>query len=377
MRDWKTWGVPELRNHDGMVWFRRTALLSKAQAAVGARLSIGAIDEVDETWVNGRPLANSFGYGTERTYDVPKGWLHAGRNDILINVLSTWDAGGMYGPPDHLALRFEDGSTVPLGGEWRYQFVPESMGYPPRAPWESVSGLSSIYNGMIAPLMPYALRGVLWYQGESNTGEAGRYQALLAGLMADWRRGFAADLPFLVVELPNFGVPSALAGPSSWANLREAQRRAVVADRNAALAVTIDVGEAQALHPPNKQAVGVRLARAARHLVYGDAIPPSGPTLRDARRRGAAVIVTFDGVDGQLLAYSAARPIGFELCGDTQESCEFVDAALSGHEVRIDSPKATATRVRYCWGDAPICNLYDRSGLPAGPFETALESARQ
>jgi sialate O-acetylesterase len=394
MRDWKTWGIAELANHDGMVWFRRSATLSMAQAASDAQLSIGAIDEVDETWVNGRPLANSFGYATERTYTVPKGWLHAGDNSIVINVLSTWGPAGMYGPPEHMALRFADGSAVPLGGHWRYQFVPESMGYPPRAPWESVGGLSSIYNAMIAPLAPYGLRGVLWYQGESNVGEAGRYQVLLAGLMADWRRTFGVDLPFLAVELPNFGAHNAAAGPSNWANLREAQRRAVAADRNAALAVTIDVGESQELHPPNKQAVGARLARAAKHLIYGQAISSSGPAVHAAHWNGSQILVSFDDVEGQLLTYSALRPIGFELCGDAADSCRFVDAVLSGGdavlsggdavlsggdailsggEVLLEPGNLVPTRVRFCWGDAPVCNLYDKSGLPAGPFEIAIE----
>jgi sialate O-acetylesterase len=375
MRDWKTWGVDRLAAHDGMLWFRRSARLSNAQAAGAARLSIGAIDEVDETWLNGRPLANSFGYGTERTYEVPKGWLHPGDNSIVINVLSTWDAAGMYGPPEHMALRFADGSTVPLGGEWRYQYVTESMGFPPRAPWESVAGLSTIYNAMIAPLQPYGLSGVLWYQGESNAGDGPRYQVLLASLMADWRAKSDSNLPFLIVELPGFGKPSASAAASPWAEIREAQRRTVAADQNTALAVAIDIGEAQELHPPNKQAVGARLARAARHLVYREAVSASGPVVRTARRSGNAVLVSFDDVEGRLLVYGALRPIGFELCGTTEDSCRFVDALLSGHDVRIDPADSTATRVRFCWGDAPSCNLYDQSGLPAGPFETAIETA--
>ena len=373
MRDWKTWGVAELANHDGMVWFRRTATLSKSQATSEAHLSIGAIDEVDETWVNGRALANSFGYGTERTYTVPRGWLHAGDNSIVINVLSTWDAGGMYGPSEDLALRFDDGSTVPLGGQWRYLSVPESMGFPPSAPWQPVSGLSSIYNAMIAPLLPYGLRGVVWYQGESNAGDAQRYQALLTGLMADWRKRFGIDLPFLVVQLPNFGTPSAAAAPSAWANLREAQRRAVAADKNSALAVTIDAGEPQELHPPNKQAVGVRLARAAKHLVYHQPLSSSGPIVQAARTSGGQIVVSFDDVEGQLVSYSAQRPIGFELCGEAAESCRFVDAALAGAGVLLDTADPAPTRVRFCWGDAPVCNLYDKSGLPAGPFEIAID----
>jgi sialate O-acetylesterase len=371
MRDWKSWGVPELKNHDGMVWFRRTVAVTPEQAALSASLSLGAIDEVDETWVNARAIANSFGWGTERTYPLPAGVLRAGDNSIVVNVVKSCCAGGMFGPPDHMALRFADGSTVPLGGHWLYQFVPESMGYPPRSPWESIGGLSSLYNAMISPLGPYALRGVAWYQGESNAGRAVQYQKLLAGLMSDWRRQFGAELPFLIVELTDFGPAPASPVASDWANLREAQRRAVAADGRAALTVTIDIGDRQDLHPPNKQEIGRRLAHAARHLVYGENVSPSGPTPAGAQRQRQGVLVSFTDVEGHLVAYSAKDPIGFELCGDSQASCRFVTAALqSDRSVLLDSTGVEApTRVRFCWGDGPVCNLYDESGLPAGPFE--------
>ncbi len=378
MRDWKTWGVPELANHDGMVWFRRTISLTPAQAAGTAALSLGAIDEVDETWVNGRVVGNSFGWGTERTYPLPAGVLHAGENMIVVNVLSTWDAGGMYGPPEHMALRYPDGSSVALGGQWLYQFVPDTMGYPPRTPWESIGGLSSLHNGMIAPIEPYGLRGIVWYQGESNTGSAAQYQKLLTGLMSDWRSKFGSDLPFLVVELPNFGIPATAPAASDWASLREAQRRAVAGDPRAGLAVTIDVGDRHELHPPNKQEVGRRLAGAARHLVYGEALTASGPTPLAARRQKDRILVTFANIDGRLVAYSAKEPIGFELCGEAQASCRFVDATMQSDSVLLDAANAggvadTSTRVRFCWGDDPICNLYDGSGLPAGPFELQIQ----
>ncbi len=374
MRDWKTWGVPELKNHDGMVWFRRTITLTPEQAAGAAELSLGAIDEVDQTWVNERPIGNSFGWGTERTYPVPAGVLHAGANTIVVNVLSTWDAGGMYGPPASQALRCADHSSVALGGLWRYQFVPDSMGYPPRAPWQSIGGLTSMHNAMIAPIAPYGLRGVVWYQGESNTGDADRYQKLLAGLMRDWRTKFGAQLPFLVVELPNFGAPSTAPAASGWASLREAQRRTVADDLHAAIAVTIDVGDGHELHPPNKQEVGRRLARAARHLVYGESVSASGPVVLDARRENQRIVVTFKDIEGALVTYSAKRPIGFELCGGEQSSCRFVDAVIQSNRVLLDSAGAALpTRVRFCWGDAPVCNLYDQSGLPVGPFEIAIQ----
>ena len=343
MRDWKTWGVPELANHDGMVWFRRTVSLTAALAAGAAALSLGAIDEVDETWVNQRAIGNSFGWGIERTYDLPAGVLRAGDNSIIVNVLSTWDAGGMYGPPDHLALRFADGSSLPLGGQWLYQFVPESMGYPPRAPWETIGGLTSLHNAMIAPIAPYGVRGVLWYQGESNAVSAAQYQQLLSGLMADWRREFHAELPFLIVQLPNFGAPAAAPAASDWASLREAQRRAAAGDPRTALAVTIDIGDRHELHPPNKQEVGRRLARAARHLIYGEGLSPSGPRAVSARHDKAGIVVAFADVEGRLAAYSAKDPIGFELCGATQASCRYVSATI-----QPDHAGAARRRRRRC-----------------------------
>jgi sialate O-acetylesterase len=161
---------------------------------------------------------------------------------------------------------------------------------------------------------------------------------------------------------------------SDWANLREAQRRAVSSDAHAALAVTIDVGDARELHPPNKQAVGQRLARAARHVIYGETPSASGPVPRSAVRSGDRVEVRFGGIDGALVTYSASRAIGFELCGAEQRSCRFVDSRMLADGVSLDaSGLPSATRVRFCWGDAPLCNLYDRSGLPAGPFEIPIQ----
>jgi sialate O-acetylesterase len=380
MGDWKAWGVSGLARHDGMVWFRRTVRLTAAQAAQPATLSLGGIDEVDETWVNGQPVGNSFGWGTRREYELPAGRLHEGQNLLVVNVLSTWAQGGMLGPADALALRFRDGSVVPLGGAWRYKAVPPDVGSPPRAPWHAIGGLTMLYNAMITPIRPYGLRGALWYQGEANAGSPGGYETLLAGLMADWRRAFAPDLPFLVVQLPNFGAAPTSPVDTGWARIREAQRRAVARDAHAGLAVTIDVGDREELHPPNKQAVGRRLARAARHVVYGEPIAPSGPVAASARREAGNIVVTFDDVTGRLVTYSSSHPIGFELCGLEQPSCRFVVSAIEGNRAVLESGAGEAaaldTRVRYCWGDGPICTLYDESGLPAGPFELTIEPGR-
>jgi len=370
MRNWKTWGVPALAAHDGMVWFRRSVQLTPAQAARAATLSLGGIDEVDETWVNGRVIRNTFGWGTERHYPIPPGVLRAGDNALVLNVLSTWDAGGMIGPAEKLALTFDDGSKVPLAGEWRYQIVPLGIGRPARAPWEPISGLTTLYNGMIAPLGPLGLRGAVWYQGETNADEPAGYEALLDGLMAGWRMQFGAGLPFLIVQLPGFGPTPTAPVDANWSEIREAQRRAVAKDAHAGLAVTIDLGERDDIHPANKRDVGRRLARAARRVVYGEAIAPSGPAAQSARLENGRVVVTFGDVEGSLVTYSSSQAIGFELCGADKGSCRFARATPDGSRVVIPLDGGQApTRVRFCWGPSPLCNLSDASGLPAGPFE--------
>jgi sialate O-acetylesterase len=373
--DWKQWGIPELADHNGMVWYRRTFQLTAEQAAQAATLSLGGIDEVDQTWLDGEPVGNTFGWGTERQYELPAGRLRAGENTVVVNVLNTWAAGGMVGPEEHMALELSDGTRVPLGGDWQYRIAPAEFGYPPRAPWESIAGLGGLHAAMIAPLGHYGLRGVAWYQGETNADAPAGYEALLTGLMADWRNAFGAELPFLVVQLPGFGPAPTEPMASNWADLREAQRRAVARDPHAGLAVTIDVGDPGDLHPADKRSVGRRLARAARHVVYGEDVTPSGPVPLGARRESGRIVVRFGDVDGALVTYSADQAIGFELCGVDQASCRFVTATVDDGRAVLDAGRGPAApdRVRFCWGPAPLCNLYDGSGLPAGPFEIPIE----
>jgi sialate O-acetylesterase len=282
----------------------------------------------------------------------------------------------LYGPAEKRVLQLADGTSIPLDNAWRYELAPRDIGPAPRAPWETTGGLTTIHNAMIAPLAPYTLRGVLWYQGEANTEEAEGYEKLLAGMMADWREEFGAGLPFLIVELSGYGPAATAPTDSEWAKLREAQRMAVAHDAHAGLAVAVDIGDRYDIHPANKQEVGKRLARAARHVVYGEQVGPSGPTPRGVRRVGDRVVVEFGDVDGKLVAYGARGPVGFELCAQDQASCRFVDASIDGSGVSLRPAAAdvTPTRVRYCWADSPVCTLFDdRSGLPAGPFEVAIQ----
>ena len=367
---WEHWGIPELAAFDGMLWYRTNVRLTAAQAAQQATLVLGPADEMDTTWVNGRAVGSTYGAGLPRAYALPPGLLRAGDNHVVVNVLDTYRDGGLAGPESAHFLKLADGSTVPLDGGWRYRVVPETVGSPPRAPWQSAAGLSTLYNGMIAPLAGMRLRGMLWYQGESNTFEADAYAGLLRGMRDDWRSRFGdSALPFLVVQLANYGTPASAPGSSDWAALREAQR-AVANEPDSALAVAIDIGDRYDIHPPNKQALGRRLARAARHAVYGERIAPSGPVPRGARREGGDVVVDFADVEGHLSAHGAAGPVGFELCGAAPGSCRFADAVIDGNGVRLHVEPGTApVRVRHAWADAPLVNLFDAADLPAGPFE--------
>jgi sialate O-acetylesterase len=378
---WEEWSVPELASYDGMLWYRTTVTLSAQQAQQQAVLSLGSVDEMDQTWINSRPIgaAGASQADTEpvilpgpgRVYRLARGTLQAGENVIVVNVLDTYSLGGLVGP---VALRFADGSTLRLDNDWRYQLPPAGIEEPPQPPWDPTRGKTALYNAMIAPLGNLSMRGVAWYQGESNTGTYATYQDLLTRFMADWRGKFGAELPFLIVQLANYGEPPTAPVESGWAEVREAQRLAVANDAHAGLAIAIDIGERYDIHPPNKQEVGRRLARAARRVVYGEQIAPSGPVALSARRNGTNVVVTFGDVADHLIAYSADRPIGFELCTREAGSCRYAEASIEGERVSLDAAAfAAATRVRYCWADSPVCTLFDTARLPAGPFQIDVQ----
>jgi sialate O-acetylesterase len=370
---WEEWGAEPLAEFNGMVWFRANVELTAKQARQSGTLALGKIDDADISWLNGKAIGSTAGPDTDRNYVIDKGMLRAGANTIVVNALDLWGFGGIYGPTESRALKLQDGTTIPLDGRWEYQIVPNTVGHPPRAPWDETAGLTVIGNSMIAPLGKYRARGVLWYQGESNTGEADRYEGLLAHWMKDWRGRFGEDAAFLIVQLANFGPAPTQPTESGWAAVREAQRLAVAKDKNAGLAVAIDLGDRYDIHPANKQQVGHRLARAARHEIYGEAITPSGPAPLKAQRRGDEIVISFEDIEKNLVTYSAAEPIGFELCGREPNTCRYVRARIDSGTVRLSLAEQSDTRVRFCWADSPVCTLYDESALPASPFELVID----
>lgn len=371
---WEKSAVAALHDFDGIVWFRKTFDLSAQQARDDATLSLGPIDDADVTWVNGKRIGSMEGWDTQRVYVIPRGVLRAGKNAIAVAVLDSGGGGGMWGPAQQRSIRFKSGSSVTLDGDWRYRIsgsLPQT-GVAPHAPWLQAVGTTTLYNGMIAPLAGYSVRGAAWYQGEANAMEAAEYARLLPALMKDWRHAFGADLPFLVVQLAGFGAAVDAPSDPAWAALREVQRRAVDADGNAALAVAIDIGERDDIHPTNKQEVGRRLAFAARQVIFHENVVGAAPAPIEARRTGNQVAVNFSNAPDGLVVQGGNRPVGFELC-DAKRHCGFIDATVQEDRVLLDAAAVPDPFfVRYGWANSPVCNLYNTNGLPAVPFEVPV-----
>ena len=364
---WDSWS-PEWKAWIGAAWLRERVTLTAAEAAQPATLSLSAIDDMDQTFVNGVAVGGKHDPSNPRSYKVPKGVLKPGTNEILVYARNVWGQGGLTGPAEQFALVFADGHSKPLASGWQASRIADSVGQPPVAPWEGSSGVSTIYNAMVAPLGSLGLKGVAWYQGESDVGQAG-YDRRLAAWMANWRAQFRdPQLPFLIVGLAGWGKPASQPVESGWAATINEQRLAVARDPRAALASAIDLGEPNDIHPANKQEVGRRLALAARKLVYQDG-GAIGPLALSAVRKGNGIEVTFT---KPLQVLSGAAANAFELCGETTGSCRYADARVNGTKVEIAGDGNPVTRVRYAWADYPVVNLYDLDMLPAPVFELSV-----
>jgi sialate O-acetylesterase len=249
---WESAGEPDL---DGVVWFRKTFELPAAFTDAPAELDLGMIDDIDTTWVNGVQIGATIGYNLVRKYPVPAGTLKPGRNVIAVRVLDTGGGGGIWGDQP-LRLVWKNGAPaepIYLSGAWQYRIgLNLKKGpWPPQAPGQGSSAPTVLYNGMIAPLVPYAMRGVIWYQGEANVGRERQYRSLFPAMIADWRRIWGeGDFPFLFVQIAPFS--------GMTPEIREAQLLTWQHTKNTAMAVTIDCGDATDIHPANKRPVGAR-----------------------------------------------------------------------------------------------------------------------
>jgi sialate O-acetylesterase len=365
---WDNWG-PEWKAWIGSAWVRNRVTLTPAEAAQSATLSLSAIDDMDWTFVNGIPVGGKNDPANPRSYPVPTGVLKPGTNEVLIFVRNVWGGGGLAGPANRFGLTFADGHRKPLTSGWQYSRIADNVGDPLVPPWDNSSGVSTIYNAMVAPLGPLAIKGVAWYQGEADVGKAG-YDRRLAAWTSNWRAQFRdPNLPFLIVGLAGWGKPVSRPVESGWAALIDEQRLAVGRDPHTALASAIDLGEPADIHPANKQEVGRRLALAAHQLVYLDG-GTVGPLPVSAVRQGNSVVVTFT---KPLQILSGANANAFELCGSSAATCRYADARVQGSKAVLTGDGQPVTRVRYAWADYPIVNLYDQDLLPAPVFELPVQ----
>lgn len=374
---WKSTDVPglwkedELAAFDGLAYFRLRFEVPADKAGAAATLALGPIDDRDDTYLNGTRVGGMREDGrwnTPRQYEVPAGVIVAGSNLLAVRVYDTGGPGGIFGAPEELKLTFEDGLALPLAGRWRYQVGLSAAQLPPRRPAlaSNPNIVTVLYNGMIAPLVPFALRGVIWYQGESNRSNAAQYATLLSTMIRQWREDWGrGDFPFYYVQIAPFDYGGDV-GQSAL--LREAQARALSLP-NTGMAVTMDIGDPTNIHPANKQDVGRRLALWALAKDYGRPIVFSGPRFASMQIEGAAVRIRFDFADGGLAARGGALT-HFEVAGADRHFLP-AEAEIDGDTVVVRSSAVIQpVAVRYGWCNACEPNLFNGAGLPAIPFRT-------
>jgi sialate O-acetylesterase len=294
--------------------------------------------------------------------------LRDGKNTIVVRIISNVGKGGFV--PEKPYEIVQDNHTIDLKGEWKYQLgaTMEPLASQTFIRWKP----EGLYNAMLAPLLKYRIKGVIWYQGESNVGKPLEYQHLLTALIRDWREGWQeGDFPFLFVQLPNFMNARPEPSESNWALLREAQLK-TLAMPNTAIAVTIDIGEWNDIHPLDKKDVGSRLAIAAEQVAYGDsAIVYSGPVYRSMNVEGNKISLSFSSVGHGLIAKGGGELKCFALAG-ADRKFSWAHAMIEGDKVIVSSDQVpNPVAVRYAWADNPQdANLYNKEGLPASPFRT-------
>ncbi len=373
--DWKKmeqpqeWGNTELGGSDGIVWLRKEIDLPSDVEDRAALLALGPVDDGDDTYVNGKLVGSSLEYTKDRQYSLEPGMLKAGRNVIVVKVTDTGGGGGLYGRKDQVFLEVS-GKRFPLQGAWDHKssVLTSDFGIKETGP---NTFPSQLYNAMIAPLTSFAIKGVIWYQGESNTSKAQHYQVLFPSLIKNWRSKWGYDFPFFWVQLANFMAPAELPKESQWAELREAQSLTLKLPATGQ-AIAIDIGEAKDIHPRNKQDVGLRLALSALKVAYNKDVVDSGPVYKSMTIDGSKIKLSFMNTGGGLYAKDKYGYVkGFAIAG-VDKKYVWAKAYVEGDRVVVSSDQVeNPVSVRYAWGDNPDdANLYNKEGLPACPFRT-------
>jgi sialate O-acetylesterase len=365
---WQEQGIQPL---SGIVWFRRTITLPPEAAGKAGFLRLGTIVDADNTYINGVEVGSTGYQYPPRRYPVKAGILKAGENTITIRVRVDNKA-GQFVPemPYYLSVGEH---KQDLTGDWKYQIGSQVDAKAPTrqfTPWNEPLGC---YNAMMPPLFNLNIKGVIWYQGESNTGRAAEYPAVFSDLITLWREKWQqGNFPFLFVQLANFMESEPEPSDSGWAQLRFAQFKSLQVE-NTAMAVAIDVGNWNDLHPMDKKSVGERLALAAQALAYKKDVVYSGPLFKHAKQQGSRIILSFDHIGSGLM--SNTPELGGFAIKDENGTFKWANAKIANNKVVVWHPDITAPKhVRYAWANNPdTASLYNNEGLPASPFEVQLK----
>ncbi|WP_226789881.1 sialate O-acetylesterase [Flagellimonas hadalis] len=375
------WEDQGARDLNGVVWYRKEIVLPPSMSGQEATVFLGRIVDADELYINGKKVGNTTYQYPQRRYDVPADLLKAGKNIFVIRVTNNFGKGGFV--PDKPYYIFTDKDTVDLKGYWQYKvgevfppidfssFSRNEEEEPRERTVNPQNEPTALYNGMVAPYIQLPIKGVLWYQGESNAGKPEEYLDLMHALINGWRGIYKdPELPFIYAQLPNFGDVTYSPTESNWAELREAQLKAL-GDPNTAMTVNIDLGEWNDIHPDNKKDVGERMALAAKKIAYGEDLVYSGPLYEASQIDGDKIIISFSHMGGGLITNDGEALSSFEIAGEDKKFV-WADAKIEGNKVIVWSDEVPNPKhVRYAWADNPDNpNLYNEEGLPASPFRT-------
>ena len=366
---WEDQGIKDL---NGVVWYRKEIDVPASMTGKPAKVFLGRIVDADELYINGKSIGKTTYMYPQRRYPVPTDVLKSGKNVVIVRVTNNAGKGGFV--PDKPYCIFAGADTIDLKGTWQYKV---GAAYRPFSGINPAGGINAqnqptaLYNAMIAPEIKYAIKGFCWYQGESNAGKPQEYEKLLPALINDWRQKWQqGDLPFLYVQLPGFMDYNYQPTESSWAALREAQLKALSVS-NTAMAVAIDLGEWNDIHPDDKKDVGDRLALAAMKTAYKENLVYSGPLYQSAAVNGNRIVLSFTNTGGGLITNDGEEVSEFAIAGSDKKFV-WAKAKIEGNNVVVWSDEVAAPQyVRYAWADNPVNpNLYNKEGLPASPFRT-------
>jgi sialate O-acetylesterase len=384
-KGWRNFDIPGywedqgLKDLNGVVWFRREFEIPQSWVGKPVKLFMGRIVDADEMYVNGKKIGGTGYQYPPRRYEIPADLLKAGKNLFVIRVTNQAGKGGFV--PDKPYFMTVDNQQIDLKGSWQFKvgqvYQPVKVGEAFQAPLVAQNQPASLYNAMIAPLLPMKLKGFVWYQGESNVTNARAYNAFMPALIKDWRRLWMDEnLPFLVVQLPNFQDIDYMPSESDLAVIREAQNKALTL-KNTAVTVTLDLGEWNDIHPLNKKEIGKRLALSARNLAYKEEnVVYSGPRLKSQNVSGNKIILTFEDVaDG--IRSGDSEELRWFAVADYDKKFVWAKARIIGkNQIEVSNEDVKNPKyVRYGWQDNPQgINFYNSEGLPASPFRTDMDT---